>query len=85
MQRLRMEVGMAAAKSKIKYLTTEYLAMRRVKVNCELKQGIRYPVIRSYLHNDIEVRAEIGVSESGRTAMVTLPLEVFNGLPTVTV
>ena len=82
--------------SEVKYLTKEQFqrlndrAIRR-KANRTIKpkfierlsEGLKFPIIETLLHNDVEMRCHIATSSEGDTVWLDITLPDFDVLPTI--
>ena len=82
--------------SEVKYLTKEQFqrlnnraikrsANRTVKPKFidHLSEGLKFPIIETLLHNDVEMRCHIATSSEGSTCWLDITLSDFDVLPTV--
>jgi len=82
--------------SEVKYLTKEQFArlndraiQRKANRTVEpkfvkrLSDGLKFPIIETLLHNDVEMRCHIATSSEGSTCWLDITLSDFNVLPTV--
>ena len=82
--------------SEVKYLTKEQFtrlndrAIQRKpnrtvepKFVKRLSDGLKFPIIETLLHNDVEMRCHIATSSEGSTCWLDITLSDFNVLPTV--
>ena len=42
----------------------------------------KYPIVQTFLHNDIEMRCSIVFNENGNTCWLDIPLKEYHSLPT---
>jgi len=82
--------------SEVKYLTKEQFqrlndraiqrnANRTVKPTFvkRLSEGLKFPIIETLLHNDVEMRCHIATGSEGSTVWLDISLSDFDVLPTV--
>jgi hypothetical protein len=82
--------------SEVKYLTKEQFkrlnnraiqrkANRTVKPSFveRLSEGLKFPIIETLLHNDVEMRCHIATSSEGNTCWLDIALSDFDVLPTI--
>ncbi len=82
--------------SEVKYLTKEQFTrlndraiQRKANRTVEpkfvkrLSDGLKFPIIETLLHNDVEMRCHIATSSEGSTCWLDITLSDFNVLPTV--
>tara|TARA_R100000773_G_C4193319_1_gene98402 strand:+ start:199 stop:456 length:258 start_codon:yes stop_codon:yes gene_type:complete len=80
----------------VKYLTKEQFqrlnnraikrkANRTVKPKFleRLTDGLKFPIIETFLHNDVEMRCHIALNSEGNTCWLDITLSDFDVLPTV--
>ena len=48
-----------------------------------LSDGLKFPIIETLLHNDVEMRCHIATSSDGNTCWLDIALSDFDVLPTV--
>ena len=82
--------------SEVKYLTKEQFTrlndraiQRKANRTVEpkfvkrLSDGLKFPIIETLLHNDVEMRCHIATSSEGSTCWLDITLSDFDVLPTV--
>ena len=82
--------------SEVKYLTKEQFArlndraiQRKANRTVEpkfvkrLSDGLKFPIIETLLHNDVEMRCHIATSSEGNTCWLDIALSDFDVLPSV--
>lgn len=80
----------------VKYLTKEQfqrLNNRAIKRNANrtvkrkfielLTDGLKFPIIETFLHNDVEMRCRIALNSEGNTCWLDISLSDFDVLPTI--